>query len=60
MDGKTAVIMSHRVSSVKNASHIIVLDAGKVAEEGTHDELLRQNGLYAEMYQQQLAEEQKV
>ncbi len=60
MKGKTAVIMSHRVSSVKNADHIIVLDAGQVAEEGTHDSLLSRNGLYAELYQRQLAEEQQV
>lgn len=60
MLSKTAVIMSHRVSSVKNASHIIVLEAGQVAEEGTHDDLLAHNGLYAEIYQQQLAEEEGV
>lgn len=60
MKGKTAVIMSHRVSSVKNADHIIVLDAGQVAEEGTHESLLSHNGLYAEIYQRQLAEEQQV
>lgn len=59
MNGKTAIIMSHRVSSVKNADHIIVLDAGTVAEQGTHEDLLARNGLYADMYQSQLAEEEE-
>lgn len=60
MNGKTAVIMSHRVSSVKNADHILVLDDGVLAEQGTHDELLAQNGLYTDLYQRQLAEEEEV
>lgn len=60
MQGKTAVIMSHRVSSVKNADHIIVLDDGRVAEQGTHDKLLEHDGIYSELYQRQLAEEEKV
>lgn len=60
MKGKTAIITSHRVSSVKNADQIIVLDDGKIAESGTHDSLLEINGLYADLYQSQLAEEQKV
>lgn len=60
MEGKTAVIMSHRVSSVKNADHILVLDDGKLAEQGTHTDLLARNGLYADLYQRQLTEEEEV
>lgn len=60
MKGKTAVITSHRVSSVKNADQIIVLDKGQIAESGNHESLLALNGLYADMYQIQLAEEQNV
>lgn len=53
LEGKTGIIISHRISSIKSADHIIVLDHGKLVEEGNHDELLSQNGLYAHMYQQQ-------
>lgn len=54
---KSSIIVSHRVSSLRNAAHIIVLDEGQKAEEGTHESLLELNALYAEMYQKQLAEE---
>lgn len=60
MKGKTAVIISHRVSSVKNADKILVLENGTVAEQGTHDELLTLNGIYKDIYEKQLLEEQKV
>ncbi len=56
MAGKTALIVSHRVSSVKNADRIIVLDEGKVIESGSHRSLLSQNGVYAEMHRKQLLE----
>lgn len=57
MQGKTSVIISHRVSSVKNADHIIVLDEGRIAEEGSHQDLLHHKGIYAELWKlQQLAE----
>ena len=54
---RTTVIVSHRISSIRNASNIIVLDHGKVIEQGSHDELMAQNGLYTDMYHKQLAEE---
>lgn len=54
MNGKTTVIISHRVSSVRNADHIIVMEDGSVAEEGTHNDLIRKNGLYAELYKKQV------
>jgi ATP-binding cassette subfamily B multidrug efflux pump len=56
MKGKTSVIVSHRVSSVKNCDHILVLESGAVAEEGTHTSLLLKGGIYASMYKQQLLE----
>lgn len=53
---KTAIIVSHRVSSVKNAHQIIVLDEGKIIEKGTHNELISMQGAYNELYQKQLFE----
>ncbi|MCF6213103.1 MAG: ABC transporter ATP-binding protein/permease [Flavobacteriaceae bacterium] len=55
---KTAIIVSHRVSSVKNADTIIVLDEGKIIQHGSHLQLLNQNGYYQELYEQQLLERQ--
>ena len=51
---RTTVIVSHRISTIRNATKIIVLAAGKIAEEGNHESLLALNGLYAEMYLKQL------
>jgi ATP-binding cassette, subfamily B, bacterial len=52
--GRTAVVIAHRLSTVKNADQIIVLDNGKIAEKGTHRELLEQNGLYHSLVHNQL------
>jgi ATP-binding cassette, subfamily B, multidrug efflux pump len=58
MQDRTTIIISHRVSSAKLANKIIVLDDGQIQEEGTHDDLLKKNGLYRELYDKQtLAEE---
>jgi len=54
--GKTTVIVSHRVSSAKNADHIIVLDEGKIVQSGTHESLLNVDGYYKELYNNQLTE----
>ncbi|XMO85516.1 ABC transporter ATP-binding protein [Algibacter sp. AS12] len=54
--GKTAVIVSHRVSSAKNADKIIVLDEGKVVQQGTHDSLIDVDGYYKHLYLKQLSE----
>ncbi|MDF2438972.1 MAG: ABC-type multidrug transport system, ATPase and permease component [Bacteroidota bacterium] len=56
MEGKTSIIISHRVSSVKNSDMIIVLDNGTVAEQGTHRELLDKQGAYHNLYKMQLLE----
>jgi len=56
MKGKTTLIFSHRVSSVKNSEQIIVLDQGKIIEQGTHAQLLDKKGNYFDLYQKQLLE----
>lgn len=58
MADRTSIIVSHRISAVENADHILVLEDGRVTEQGTHDALVRNGGLYARLYQrQQLAAE---
>jgi ATP-binding cassette subfamily B protein len=53
---RTSIVIAHRLSTVMDADQIVVLDEGRVAERGTHAELLRKNGLYAEMWQRQQSE----
>lgn len=60
MKNRTSIIISHRVSSVKLANKIIVLDEGKIIEQGTHKNLLEANGMYKDLYQKQLKKEEEV
>ncbi|MGL6200292.1 MAG: ABC transporter ATP-binding protein [Lachnospiraceae bacterium] len=53
MDSNTSFVIAHRLSTIQNADKILVIDKGKVIEEGTHDLLLKQNGFYAKMYTSQ-------
>ncbi len=58
MRGRTTILISHRVSTVQNASQIFVIEHGEVAEQGTHAQLIQSGGYYADLYQKQLLEEE--
>lgn len=58
MKDRTSLIISHRISTVKDADKIIVLSEGKIAEEGTHNQLISLNGIYADLYYKQLLEKE--
>jgi ATP-binding cassette, subfamily B, multidrug efflux pump len=58
MQGRTTLFISHRISTVRHADQIAVLVGGRVAELGTHDELIARNGYYADLFQKQLLEEE--
>lgn len=58
MRGRTSILVSHRISTVKDADQIIVLDDGKLVEHGTHSSLVAAGGLYADMHERQLLEEE--
>ena len=55
---KTTFIISHRVSSAKNADKIIILDDGEIIQQGSHNQLINENGYYKELYEQQLLEKE--
>ena len=55
-EGRTTLVVAHRLSTVKNADEILVLTDGRITERGSHDQLLQQNGLYAELYKYQFKE----
>jgi len=58
MRGRTSILISHRVSTVRSADCIVVLDHGEIVEQGTHAELLERGGYYSELYEKQLLEEE--
>ena len=58
MRGRTSIIISHRISTVKDADLIVVLQNGEIAERGTHDELVELNGIYSDLHKKQLLEQE--
>ena len=58
MRGRTTILISHRVSTIRNADRIFVLEHGEIVAEGSHAELLARGGYYADLYQKQLLEEE--
>ena len=53
MEGRTSFIIAHRLSTIKNADLILVMNEGNIIEQGNHDELMQQNGFYANLYNSQ-------
>jgi ATP-binding cassette subfamily B protein len=60
LEGRTSVVIAHRLSTVRAADQIIVVDGGRIAERGTHEELLAAGGLYADLYRTQFADDATV
>lgn len=58
MEGRTSFVIAHRLSTIRDADLILVMNQGKVIEQGTHEELLKQNGFYADLYYSQFSENQ--
>ena len=58
MEGKTSIVIAHRLATVRRADVIFVIDRGRVVEQGSHDELLERDGLYSRLYELQFQGEE--
>ena len=56
LKGRTSIVVAHRLSTIRQASQILVIDDGQIVQRGTHDELLASGGVYADLYHRQFAE----
>jgi ABC-type multidrug transport system fused ATPase/permease subunit len=59
LQGRTAIVIAHRLSTIRNADRIVVIDDGRIVEEGSHEELIRREGLYRALYERQFSENGK-
>ena len=57
LEGRTSLVIAHRLSTIHNADRIIVIDQGRIAEQGTHQELMNRHGIYAKLIEMQQIEE---
>jgi ATP-binding cassette subfamily B protein len=57
LEGRTSLVIAHRLSTVREADQILVVDGGRIVERGTHDELVSSGGLYAELYRTQFRDQ---
>jgi len=57
LQGRTSIVVAHRLSTIRQANQILVIDDGRIVQRGTHDELLASGGVYADLYHRQFAED---